>query len=126
MCARLSTRLLRWRAMLAAYAAAIGGADPLANLAVGELPIPSPRSGWALVRVRAASLNHHDIWTLRGVSSRPITPPQVLGCDAAGTVESYGADPPPDVPPVGSRVVVHSLVTCGECTACRSGETSLC
>ena len=48
-----------------------GGDDPLANLTVGELPKPEPKPGWALVKVRAASLNHHDIWTLRGVSSRP-------------------------------------------------------
>ena len=73
--------------MLAAYASAVGGDDPLANLTVGELPAPEPRPGWALVRVRAASLNHHDIWTLRGVSSAPVTPPQILGCDAAGEVD---------------------------------------
>src|ERR1700681_1577182 len=57
--------------MLAVYAAAIGGDDPLANIAVGDLPAPAPQPGWALVKVRAASLNHHDIWTLRGVAPAP-------------------------------------------------------
>jgi NADPH:quinone reductase-like Zn-dependent oxidoreductase len=112
--------------MLAAYAAALGGDDPLANLEVGEQPKPSPRPGWALLRVRDAALNHHDLWTLRGVSSRPIEPPQILGCDAAGTVEEYGGDPPAGAPPVGSRVVVHAVVPCGQCPMCAGGEPDLC
>ncbi len=108
--------------MLAAYAAAVGGDDPLANLAVGDQPAPSPQPGWALVKVRAASLNHHDLWTLRGVSATPVTPPQILGCDAAGEVAGYGGDPPPGAPPEGSRVVVYPVVTCGHCPACLSDE----
>jgi NADPH:quinone reductase-like Zn-dependent oxidoreductase len=108
--------------MLAAYASAVGGDDPLANLAVGDLPAPSPRPGWALVKVRAASLNHHDLWTLRGVSSAPVTPPQILGCDAAGEVAGYGGEPPAGAPPVGSRVVVYPITTCGHCAACLGDE----
>jgi NADPH:quinone reductase-like Zn-dependent oxidoreductase len=108
--------------MLAAYASAVGGDDPLANLAVGDLPAPSPRPGWALVKVRAASLNHHDIWTLRGVSSAPVTPPQILGCDAAGEVAGYGGEPPVGALPEGSRVVVYPITTCGQCAACLSDE----
>jgi NADPH:quinone reductase-like Zn-dependent oxidoreductase len=108
--------------MLAVYAAAIGGDDPLANLAVGALPSPAPQPGWALVKVRAASLNHHDLWTLRGVSSSPVTPPQILGCDAAGEVAGYGGDPPPGAPPPGARVVVYPVITCGHCAACLSDE----
>ena len=86
--------------MLAAYASAVGGDDPLANLSVGDLPAPSARPGWALVKVGAASLNHHDLWTLRGVSSTPVVPPQILGCDAAGEVAAYGGEPPEGAPPV--------------------------
>jgi NADPH:quinone reductase-like Zn-dependent oxidoreductase len=112
--------------VLAAYAAAVGGDDPLANLAVGDLAAPSPRPGWAVVRVRAASLNHHDIWTLRGVSSTTVTPPQILGCDAAGEVAGYGGDPPPGAPAVGSRVVVYPITTCGNCPACLSDEPLAC
>ena len=108
--------------MLAAYASAVGGDDPLANLTVGDLPAPDPQAGWARVRVRAASLNHHDIWTLRGVSSAPVTPPQILGCDAAGEVDSYGGEPPVGAPPVGARVVVYPIITCGRCPACLTDE----
>jgi NADPH:quinone reductase-like Zn-dependent oxidoreductase len=112
--------------MLAAYAARLGGDDPLANLEVGERPTPTPRPRWALVRVHAASLNHHDLWTLRGVSSRPIEPPQILGCDAAGTVQAYGGTPAEGAPPLGSRVLVHAVVPCGACSACLWGEPSNC
>jgi NADPH:quinone reductase-like Zn-dependent oxidoreductase len=108
--------------MLAAYAAATGGDDPLANLAVGDLPAPSPRPGWATVRVRAASLNHHDLWTLRGVSSAPVTPPQILGCDAAGEVAAYGDGGGAGMPAIGSRVVVYPIVTCGHCAACLADD----
>ena len=104
--------------MLAVYASAAGGDDPLANLAVGDLPGPVPRPGWARVKVRVASLNHHDIWTLRGVSSSEVIPPQILGCDAAGEVDEYGGEPPPVAPALWARVVVYPIVTCGQCAAC--------
>jgi NADPH:quinone reductase-like Zn-dependent oxidoreductase len=112
--------------MLAAYASAVGGDAPLANLTVGDLPAPEPRPGWALVKVRAASLNHHDLWTLRGVSSAPVTPPQILGCDAAGEVVSYGGEPGAGAPAVGSRVVVYPITTCGQCAACLADEPLAC
>jgi NADPH:quinone reductase-like Zn-dependent oxidoreductase len=112
--------------MLAAYAASTGGDDPLANLAVGEQPEPQLEPGWALVEVRAASLNHHDLWTLRGVSSAPIVPPQILGCDAAGLVAAYGDDQPAGASRVGTRVVVHAPVPCGHCPACTSEEGQIC
>ena len=41
--------------------------DPLRGLKVGERPEPEPPDGWALVEVKAASLNHHDLWSLQGV-----------------------------------------------------------
>jgi NADPH:quinone reductase-like Zn-dependent oxidoreductase len=112
--------------MLAAYAARTGGDDPLANVEVGERPLPEPRPGWVLVRVAAASLNHHDLWTLRGVSSGPVETPQILGCDAAGTVERYGGEPPAGAPAPGSRVVVHAVIPCGGCAGCAEGDPVSC
>ena len=44
--------------------------DPLAGLSIGERPEPEPPDGWRTVSVRAASLNHHDLWSLRGVGLR--------------------------------------------------------
>ena len=112
--------------MLAAYATTTGGPDPVANLEVGRRPLPKPKGGWALVRVGAAALNHHDLWTLRGISAHPIAPPQILGGDAAGTVEAYGTNRPDGAPAIGTRVVIHSVVGCGHCAACRLGQDMYC
>jgi NADPH:quinone reductase-like Zn-dependent oxidoreductase len=112
--------------MLAAYLARTGGDDPLANLEVGDLPTPEPRPGLALLKVEAAALNHHDIWLLRGVSASPIEPPQVLGTDAAGTVAAYGPGAPEGVPEIGSPVLLHAVISCGMCAACRRGDELYC
>ena len=53
--------------MLAATCTSQSADDPLSGLTVGERPEPEAPDGWARVRVRAASLNHHDLWSLRGV-----------------------------------------------------------
>jgi NADPH:quinone reductase-like Zn-dependent oxidoreductase len=72
--------------------------DPLAGLAVGEHPEPAPPEGWSVVELRAASLNHHDLWALRGVGPKQAPLPRVLGCDGAGIDES------------GREVLIHALV----------------
>jgi NADPH:quinone reductase-like Zn-dependent oxidoreductase len=85
--------------MRAAYASAPHPDDPLAGLVVGERPDPQAPPGWTTVAVKAASLNHHDLWTLRGVGIRPEQFPMVLGCDAAGVDTSSGEE-----------VVVHAVI----------------
>jgi len=85
--------------MLAAYAARIDRENPLGALAVGERPEPSVADGWTTVTVRAASLNHHDLWSLRGVGLAQEALPMILGCDAAGIDES------------GREVIVHAVIT---------------
>lgn len=85
--------------MHAAYAAAIDPADPLAALAVGERPEPEAvEPDWVTVQVQASSLNHHDLWSLRGVGLPPDRLPMILGCDAAG------------VDPDGAEVVIYPVV----------------
>lgn len=84
--------------MLAAYAARINADDPLAALEVGDVPEPEVPDGWTTVTVRAATLNHHDLWSLRGVGLSADRLPMVLGCDAAGIDED------------GREVVVHAVV----------------
>lgn len=85
--------------MFAAFASRIDPDDPLAGLMLGDRPEPDPPSGWTTVEVRAASLNHHDLWSLRGVGLDEARLPMILGCDAAG-VDEDGAD-----------VVVHSVIS---------------
>jgi NADPH:quinone reductase-like Zn-dependent oxidoreductase len=84
--------------MFAVYAAEPNADAPLDSLTVGERPEPEVPEGWVPVKVTAASLNMHDIWTLRGVGIKPDQFPMVLGCDGAGTL------------PDGTEVVVHSVI----------------
>lgn len=61
---------------------------PLSKLLFAEdYPEPRLRDGWARVRVRAATLNPHDVWTLRGVGHPAERIPIVLGCDGAGVTD---------------------------------------
>jgi NADPH:quinone reductase-like Zn-dependent oxidoreductase len=87
------------RRMLAAYAASISPDDPLSGLVVGDRPEPEVPPGWTTVTVKAAALNHHDLWSLRGVGLAPEQLPMILGCDAAGTDEN------------GDEVLVHAVIS---------------
>ena len=73
--------------MLAVYATAPDPEAPLDSVAVGERPEPEVPEGWSRVRVRAGSLNRHDLWTLRGVGIKPDQFPMILGCDGAGVTD---------------------------------------
>lgn len=90
--------------MLAAYAARTDADHPLDALTVGERPDPEPRDGWVTVDVVSSALNHHDLWSLRGVGLSDDRTPMILGCDAAGT------------DPDGNPVVVHAVVGDGAAT----------
>ncbi|ROR89824.1 zinc-binding dehydrogenase [Nocardioides aurantiacus] len=85
--------------MFAVYAESFSSDDPLSGLVVGERPDPEVPDGWTTVTVRAASLNHHDLWSLRGVGLREEALPMILGCDAAGIDED------------GNEVVVHAVIS---------------
>ncbi|MEQ3549870.1 zinc-binding dehydrogenase [Pseudonocardia nematodicida] len=84
--------------MLAVYAAAPRPDDPLAALRIGSRPEPEVPAGHVAVTVRAASLNMHDLWTLRGVGLSADRFPMILGMDGAGTLDD------------GSPVVLHSMI----------------
>jgi NADPH:quinone reductase-like Zn-dependent oxidoreductase len=83
----------------AVFASKLDRDDPLSGLELGERPDPEVPPGWTTVAVRAASLNHHDLWSLRGVGLSEDRLPMILGCDAAGLDEE------------GNEVVVHSVIT---------------
>jgi NADPH:quinone reductase-like Zn-dependent oxidoreductase len=112
--------------MLAAYAKKLGGDAPLDNLEVGQRPDPVPGPGEVRIRMRAASLNHHDYFTLRGMVGYPIQVPRILGCDASGVVESYGPDRPEGTPDPGTDVTIYAVVQCGKCAACMGADPMLC
>jgi NADPH:quinone reductase-like Zn-dependent oxidoreductase len=85
--------------VLAVFASAINRDDPLSGLNIGERPEPSQPAGWTTIAVKAASLNHHDLWSLRGVGLSSERLPMILGCDASGLDED------------GNEVVVHSVIS---------------
>ncbi len=88
--------------MRAVYAAAQSATDPLSGLVIGERPDPVVRPGWTTVTLRAAGLNHHDIWSLKGVGLPADRLPMILGCDGAGVDEA------------GREVIVHAVVSSPE------------
>jgi NADPH:quinone reductase-like Zn-dependent oxidoreductase len=95
--------------MFAVTAARIDADDPLSGLELGERPEPEVPDGWVSVTVRAAALNHHDVFSLRGVGLSADRLPMVLGCDAAGT------------DPDGNEVIVHAVI--GDANAGDGDET---
>jgi NADPH:quinone reductase-like Zn-dependent oxidoreductase len=85
--------------MFAVYAESFSSDDPLSGLIVGERPDPVAQDGWTTIDVKAAALNHHDLWSLRGVGLKQDQLPMILGCDAAGIDED------------GNEVVVHAVIS---------------
>ena len=85
--------------MFAVYAETFSSDDPLSGLRLGERPDPVAENGWTTVDVKATALNHHDLWSLRGVGLKEDALPMTLGCDAAGLDED------------GNEVVVHAVVS---------------
>jgi NADPH:quinone reductase-like Zn-dependent oxidoreductase len=84
--------------MFAVTAARIDAENPLSALETGEQPDPQTPAGWTTIRVKATALNHHDVWSLRGVGLSADRLPMILGCDAAGMDED------------GNEVVVHAVI----------------
>src|ERR1700761_9494397 len=95
--------------MFAVYAARADAENPLSGVETGQRPEPEPPAGWAVVTVRAAALNHHDVFSLRGVGLPADRLPMILGADAAGVDAS------------GREVVVHSVI--GDANAGGGDET---
>lgn len=84
--------------MRAVFVTEANSEDPLSALTIGERPEPVDAEGWTTVDVKAASLNHHDVFSLRGVGLPAERMPMILGTDAAG----IDAD--------GNEVIVHGVI----------------
>ena len=97
--------------MRAVYATAVDPNDPLSCLAVGDVPNPEVPPTWVPVRVKAASLNHHDLWALKGQALTADRVPMILGSDAAGVLDD------------GREVIVHGVV--GDGSAAPGGDETL-
>jgi NADPH:quinone reductase-like Zn-dependent oxidoreductase len=100
----------------------LGGPQELALL---DLPAPGPPGpGEVQLRIRAAALNHLDLFLTEGVKGITLRFPHVVGTDGAGLVEAVG----PGVTRVrpGDRVAINPGIGCGNCEACRAGQEPYC
>jgi len=105
---------------------ATGGAEVL-SLEEAAAPEPGPED--AVVAVRAAALNHLDIWVRTGKPAPRL--PHTLGSDGAGVVVALGAEAARKAAlgrgaSVGDEVVIDPGLSCGACAQCRAGEASQC
>ena len=95
--------------MLAVRCVSQSATDPLSGLSIAEVPPPEPPDGWVRVNLRTCALNHHDLWSLKGVGLDPSRLPMTLGCDGAGVLDD------------GTEVVIHSVI--GDPEAGQGDET---
>lgn len=97
---------------------------PLDAVEYGDLPEPVPGPGQVRVRLKAAALNHLDIFVRNGLPGLAVALPHVMGSDGAGIVDAVG----PGVSAVrpGDEVVLNPGIDCGTCEFCAAGEHSLC
>lgn len=93
-------------------------------LTYGDFEEPTAERGDVVVDVKAASVNHLDLFVRRGIPGLKIPLPQVPGSDAAGLISAVGDDVT-DLS-VGDRVVMNPSVCCGHCEFCVRGDASLC
>jgi NADPH:quinone reductase-like Zn-dependent oxidoreductase len=98
-----------------------GGID---QLEYREVPVPRPGPGEVVVRLRAAALNHLDIWVRQGGAGYPPRYPHISGSDGSGEVAAIGEGV--TAPCVGDRVVIDPWIACGACEGCVAGETGQC
>ncbi len=84
--------------LLAAFVEKFSHEHPIEGLIIGERDEPTDRQDWTTITVKASTINHHDIWSLRGVGLDESNLPMILGCDCSG----IDAD--------GNEVIVHSVI----------------
>ncbi len=98
-----------------------GGLDVVT---IEDMPAPKPDEGEVVLDVRAAALNHLDIWVREGRPGLEVEKPRITGTDAAGTIAEVG----PGVHGMeeGDRMVLYPGLSCGCCEFCLAGEHSQC
>jgi NADPH:quinone reductase-like Zn-dependent oxidoreductase len=103
-----------------------GGLDQLEYRT--DLPRPEPKRGEIRVRVKAAALNHLDLFVVGGMPGLKITPPWILGGDATGVVETIGdlSGISDNKLQVGDSVIINPGISDYTCEYCQAGEHSLC
>ncbi len=94
------------------------------GIKTGDLPTPEIDESEVLVRVKAFSLNHLDVWVMGGTYPVQIPLPHIFGSDAAGIVEKVGKNV--QHLKSGDEVVVFPGLSCGHCERCAGGHDNEC
>lgn len=98
-----------------------GGID---KVVIDEIPAPVPKSSEVIVRIRATSINHLDIWVRKGFANLTLPLPMILGSDGAGIISEVGSEVT-DLK-IGDRVLISPSRSCGVCEQCLTGDDNLC
>ena len=91
-----------------------GGLDALTY---DDIPEPDCPSDKVKIRVKAAAINHLDIWVRKGLPGKPVSLPLILGSDASGTIVEVGSQVHNFQ--VGNDVVIQPGTFCGNCHHCK-------
>ena len=91
---------------------------------IADVAKPRPGPDQVVIAVRAAALNHLDLWARRGLPGLELEFPHIGGSDLAGTIAELGEAV--EGLEVGTRVLANPSLWCGKCEWCRKGEESLC
>jgi NADPH:quinone reductase-like Zn-dependent oxidoreductase len=104
-------------------ACVISGTGDLEQVQIAEVAAPEPGPGDVRIAIRAAALNHLDLFVIRGLPGS-YRFPHILGADGAGVVDAVGAGVTAVTP--GDRVMINPGLWDNTCEYCRAGEQSLC
>jgi len=96
-----------------------GGLDVLKY---DEIPIPTISQNQCLVKIKAAALNHLDLWVRKGIPGVPL--PMIMGSDGAGIVEERGSNVSDFS--VGDRILIQPLTYCSKCRWCEQNKENYC
>ena len=94
------------------------------GIKIGDVPVPETTDNEVLVRVKAFSLNHLDVWVMDGKYPVQVPLPHIFGSDASGIIEKVGKN----IQHIraGDEVIVFPGLSCGHCERCVSGHDSEC
>lgn len=97
--------------------------DAIGHVSICEKPMPVADEGHVVVKVKAVGVCATDVHMITGKVALA-TPPHVLGHEIAGEIEEIGQGV--SGWKKGDRVVIDTIISCGRCTACKSGRKELC
>ena len=87
-----------------------------------DIPLPEIKEDQILVKIKAAAINHLDIWIRKGIPG--ISLPMVIGSDGSGVVTELGRKV--DKFSIGDEVIINPLLFCGNCSSCLENKENQC